>query len=334
MSTSRSAVLIGAVAGHDRPCRPASSAQQARPISPVRIPVKRIAGQKVLVKKALAKKALINRALAKPVPVKHDPVSGVAIKSPWLKNLLPFGVMLGLIGLVTAVSLDRTGLWMVEASREAGFILRSVDVDGAARTSQQDIMSVLDIDTGMPMFAIDIDALKTRLEGLSWVKQAVVQRHLPGGLSIRLVEREPFALWQQGGRVRLVDADGVVIDISNLTPFAGHMLLVGEGAPEEIGALKRLMDAAPGLAPRIQSAVRVSGRRWDLVFDNGVRLKLPEDGGVYPAADAFARFIRLEEQYALLAREISVIDMRLADRLVMRVTPAGRRVMDGIDLTT
>ena len=89
------------------------------------------------------------------------------------------------------------------------------------------------------------------------------------------------------------------------------------------------------MAARVTTVVRVGERRWDLIFDNGIRVKLPDNSDPkYKSSTAWERFVRLEKKHRLLAREVSVIDMRIADRLIMRVTPAGRRMMDGKEWAT
>ena len=56
-------------------------------------------------------------------------------------------------------------------------------------------------------------------------------------------------------------------------------LIVGDGAPEHAAeALFDLLGDAAGAADRVSAAVRVGERRWNLRLDNGIDVKLPEDG--------------------------------------------------------
>ena len=79
-----------------------------------------------------------------------------------------------------------------------------------------------------------------------------------------------------------------------------------------------MLAVEPDLAPRVRAAVWVGDRRWNLRFDNGVDVKLPADS---PQA-AWSLLARLEREQRLLARDITIIDMRLPDRLVVRLGPA------------
>lgn len=213
--------------------------------------------------------------------------------------------------------------WAEQSGRDAGFVLDQLRVQGADRTTKKEILSALDVEDGIPLMSIDLIKLRERMEALSWVKQAIVARRLPNELSIKIEERLPFALWQLNGNVALIDADGVVITRHGLEEFSDHLLMVGDGVPEAANDLVYLLSLAPKVGGRIRSAIRISNRRWDLIFDNGIRLKLPAIGENYNPSMAWAQFVLQEEKHRLLDREVSVIDLRLRDRMVMRVLPDG-----------
>lgn len=244
------------------------------------------------------------------------------------------GLSVGLFALFTLGAAYAYGnhatLWFMETSSDAGFVLTDIEISGLARTKNRDVQAVLDIDSGMPLLAIDLEALQSRIEALPWVKRADINRILPGALTINITEREPFALAQKDGHVRLIDPDGAVITDRGLGEFSHLMLVVGHASPDDLRALEAEKLKAPGLSSRIKSAVRVGGRRWDLIFENGVRIKLPSELATpYGMEQAWMRFVELNERHQLLQREVSVIDLRLPDRLVVRVTPVGRRAMAG-----
>lgn len=252
------------------------------------------------------------------------------------QNLMSLGVFASLaVMLALSIALQREASnWFVETSSDAGFVLNDIELNGLVRTREKDVQAVLDIDSGMPLLAIDLKNLQTRIEALPWIKQAQINRVLPGTLTINVFEREPYALSQSNGQVNLIDGDGVRITNRGLAKYTDLILIVGDTSIADLRTLDRLKAAAPMLASRIQSAVRVNQRRWDLIFKNGIRIKLPSVAEQpYGLEQAWARFGDLNQAHQLLEREISVIDMRLPDRLVVRVTPLGRRKMAGKEWT-
>ncbi|TNE62741.1 MAG: FtsQ-type POTRA domain-containing protein [Alphaproteobacteria bacterium] len=225
--------------------------------------------------------------------------------------------------------------WFVERTRDAGFVLSSLSIEGMERSRRSEVLAALDVDDGMPLLAIDLGQMQKQLEALPWVKRAEVTRVLPGELHIRLTERHAYALWQDKGRVYVIDADGTVITTRGVKEFAHLMLVVGDGAQGRVHALQTMLDETPELAAKVRTAVRVGERRWDLIFDNGIRVKLPEDDQVpYGAQAAWSRFVEYENKHRLLEREVMVIDMRLPDRMVLRVSPDGHKRMEADESLT
>ncbi|HEX3501109.1 MAG TPA: cell division protein FtsQ/DivIB, partial [Stellaceae bacterium] len=170
---------------------------------------------------------------------------------------------------------------------------------------------------GTPLFAVSPSQAKSQLEALPWVRSAAVERRLPDTLPIRLVERQPLAFWQRQGKLVLIDRDGTVITGDRLERFPGLIVIVGDAAPRRAAALIDMLGSQPDLAGRVVAAVLVGGRRWNLQLDNGIGIQLPEDG---PEA-AWSRLADLEHSSRLLARDVQTVDMRLPDRLVVRVNP-------------
>ena len=80
----------------------------------------------------------------------------------------------------------------------------------------------------------------------------------------------------------------------------------------------------PDLAARVRAAVWVGERRWNLRFDNGVDVKLPADSPKRPGRSSPGS----SASSAAGQRDITVIDLRLPDRLVVRLAPAAKRSAD------
>jgi cell division protein FtsQ len=203
------------------------------------------------------------------------------------------------------------------ASARLGLVVADIEVEGRAMTGREAILRAVGATRGTPILGVSPSQAKAQLEALPWVRSAAVERRLPGTLFIRLVERQPFAFWQRQGKLVLIDRDGVVITDERLDRFPGLIVIVGDEAPHRAAALIDMLATQPDIAGRVVAAVLVGGRRWNLQLDNGIDVELPEDG---PEA-AWARLAQLEHSSRLLARDVQTVDMRLPDRLVVRVNP-------------
>ncbi|TAL01720.1 MAG: FtsQ-type POTRA domain-containing protein [Rhodospirillaceae bacterium] len=199
----------------------------------------------------------------------------------------------------------------------AGLRLETLTVEGRDRTTPDDLLAALDVARGSPILTIDLTEARTAIETLPWVKAARVERQLPDTVHVVIQERQPFALWQQGGRYTLVDQDGTaIVAVPSADPSL--RVIVGPDAPANAAALFADIDKVPELGSRVRAAVRVGARRWNVYFDsfeNGIAVRLPEDD----VPGAWARLASLEHDYKILERDLEFIDLRLPDRLIVRI---------------
>lgn len=168
-----------------------------------------------------------------------------------------------------------------------------------------------------PQALVNVAEIRSRLLGFGWVKDARVSRRLPDTLVIDIVERTPAALWQNEGRLALIDSQGVVLDRVPVDKMPDLPLLIGPGANGEEQELDRLIAAVPTLKPQLASATWVGGRRWDLNFQSGETLALPE--GEEAAKAALTKFARLDKETGLLGRSIVRFDMRVPGKMIVRL---------------
>lgn len=205
---------------------------------------------------------------------------------------------------------------VMDSTARAGFRIEEITVSGRGRTSLDDVAAALDARHGAPILSVDLERVRDRLEAIPSVKIAAVERRLPGSLHLALVERSPVAIWQNNGEHVLVDRDGHQIP-GTIAGFEDLPLVVGDGAGVRADELLTLLAVEPQLASRVKAAIRVANRRWDIMLDDaqhGIEIRLPED----QAEAAWHRLAQLEKEKGVTSRAVSVIDLRIADRLVLK----------------
>jgi cell division protein FtsQ len=208
------------------------------------------------------------------------------------------------------------GSALLAATGALGLAVDNIEVEGRTTTDTATILAALGAHAGTPILAINPAHAKEQLEALPWVRSAAIQRRLPSTIYVRLVERTPLAVWQHDTKQELIDRDGTVIPVGDLSRFAALPTIVGgDQARHGAADLIDLLSSEPDLAARVTAAILVGDRRWNLRIDNVIEVMLPEDD----AAGAWSRLARLERTNRLLQRDVQTVDMRLPDRLVMRV---------------
>ena len=223
----------------------------------------------------------------------------------------------GKIGDAQALAAQLASDVLVATQVTAGLVVNEVTVEGRIETAGADLLGALGVGRGDLLLSFDADAARARIERLGWIQSAMVSRRLPDRIHVEVTERIPFALWQSDRRLLLIDREGAVITDHGLGQFSNLPMIVGAAAAAHAGALMDMIAVVPSLHVRVRAAVRVGGRRWDVHFDNGVVAKLPEEG----AAGAWSRLAELDAQYRILDRAVQIIDLRLGDRLVLRLEP-------------
>lgn len=269
-------------------------------------------GTKVTVPKKIAKKLPVDQARA-------NRLAGLAFT----------GFLLA-IGLVVLVALDipaKAERSAGSAVGRAGFVVSGYQIVGINHMDRQLVDQVVndELDRAAqqagadraPQPLVDVGGIRARLLQFGWVKDARVSRRLPDTLVIDIVERTPAALWQNKGQLALIDGDGVVLDRVPVTKMPDLPLLIGPGANAHSRHLDRLMGSVPTLKPQLASATWVGGRRWDLNFQSGETVALPE--GTSAAQASLQKFAKLDRSSGLLGRGLVRIDLRVPGKMIVRL---------------
>ena len=197
-----------------------------------------------------------------------------------------------------------------------GFAVEDVEIAGNNRMSELDVLSALGLDGETSMIGFDaVDARKV-LSELPWVQSVDVQKIYPDRVRVSLVERQPYAVWQHGDDLDIIDNDGRVI-----VPFkpglAGDLpLVVGIGADKKASGFVHELAAFPEIQEHVRAYIRVGDRRWDVLLDNGVRIKLPEANAMARLADA----VKADKEQGLFSRDVLSVDLRLPDRITVALS--------------
>lgn len=211
----------------------------------------------------------------------------------------------------------------------AGLGINQIAVTGFKNTLTDDIFGALKIDQSGSILAYDVAAARQRLERLDWVQSAQVTRALPDGLTVSIRERTPFAVWQHHQLMFLIDADGRTLEPASRAEHKDLPLVVGDGADASARNLMAELQRHPAILARMEAAIRVGDRRWDLQLRDAPRLKLPEEG--LPGALALVDKLQTEER--LFDRRIAAVDLRVPDRVAFQVIPDTPKAQSRVPLT-
>ncbi len=204
-------------------------------------------------------------------------------------------------------------------SAQVGIKLVEIDIRGNERTQVEDIQSLLDIHSDQSLLSLKPGILESHLEAnLPWVETARVERSFPQKLIININEKIPAAIWKRDQEFVLIDRNGTTIEGAPVDKYANLILMDGDMVPEQAPTFFSALDQEPDLKPLVQAAVLISGRRWDIRLGSYITAKLPDND----LAGAISRLARTDEAHDLLSKDVHIIDLRLDDRMILRLREA------------
>lgn len=194
---------------------------------------------------------------------------------------------------------------------KAGFQIKNVIIDGRVRTSSDEVLKALQVREKSPSYQYDIHQALERIKQLTWVHGARIERRLPDTLYVKLVEKHPIGFWQEKSKTYLVDQEGTLIGQFPLKDFPGYIVATGAEAPKHLPRLIKTLAQYKAINAKTTGAIYVSKRRWDLILQNSLRVKLAED-------DILASLTKLDQilhDNKVQLQEVASIDLRASEKI-------------------
>jgi len=201
-------------------------------------------------------------------------------------------------------------------ANSAGFRITSVAINGRKQLSQDEVLAIGGVSGRSSLLFLDAATVRDKLKANPWIGEATVLKLYPGQLKIDIVERSPFALWQQDGRLSVIADDGAVLEPYVSRRFLSLPLMVGKGAETRARDFLALLARYPQVRAATKAAIFVGERRWNLRVKDGLDIRLPEND----VGNALAALSKLDKEEKLFSRDIVAVDMRLPDRLTVQLS--------------
>ena len=123
------------------------------------------------------------------------------------------------------------------------FRIKNITVEDNSYYSDEEIMEVANVAVGINIFEVDKklieDTLKKRLV---WLKSAELSKVFPDRIRINITEREPFVRAAYGGKIYLVDDEGIVLEVMNMDDPSGY---------EDLILIKNAVEYRPDIGEKI-----------------------------------------------------------------------------------
>ncbi|MEO8685781.1 MAG: cell division protein FtsQ/DivIB [Devosia sp.] len=198
---------------------------------------------------------------------------------------------------------------------KTAFAIGEISITGQSLTGEQAIFDALGVEPHTSSVSFDVEAARQRVAELPSVKTVNVRKVYPGDLVVTITEKVPVARWRVDGVTFVVDAEGEQIG-EDRGSYGELPLVVGDGAADDAMVMIRALQQYPHLQDGLVALSRIADRRWDLIYDSGLRVQLPELG----VAQALKRLDSYQTDFQLLDRDVTQIDLRVASIVAVRPT--------------
>ncbi|MFC3703276.1 cell division protein FtsQ/DivIB [Devosia honganensis] len=196
---------------------------------------------------------------------------------------------------------------------QAGLAIGEISITGQTLTAEQDIFDALGIQPHTSTLAFDVEAARQRIAELPAVASVSVRKTYPGDVEVVIAEKRPVARWRVDGITFVIDGRGEQIGEDG-GAYGDLPLVIGDGAADDALVMIRALDGVPRLREGLVALSRIADRRWDLIYDTGLRVQLPEQG----VAQALRNLLSYQADYQLLDRDVSIIDLRIDTVVAVR----------------
>lgn len=249
----------------------------------------------------------------------------VRLSEPPLKHagLILFVSLLagtGAYGAVSGGHAEAFGNAMHEAgdaiARGFGFGIVQAEISGNRYLSREEILERAGVTAKTSLLLLDAEGVRATLKEDARVAEASVRKLYPDRLEIAIEEREGYARWQRAGKTHLIARDGTVLESDIGGRAIDLPLVVGIGAEKRAAALLDLIARFPPVQEATRAGILVAERRWNLRLKNGIDVRLPEED---PAL-ALERLVQLDQSKQIMTRDVTVIDLRVPDRVAVGLT--------------
>ena len=196
---------------------------------------------------------------------------------------------------------------------QAGLAIGEIVISGQTLTSEQQIFDALGIQPHTSTLGFDVEAARQRIAELPAVATVTVRKTYPGDVTVLVTEKQPVARWAVDGVTFLIDGKGDQIGEAG-PAYTNLPLVIGDGAADDALVMIRALNGFPMLQEGLVALSRIADRRWDLIYDTGLRVQLPEQG----VAQALGHLVTYQTDYQLLDRDVSIIDLRVDSVVAVR----------------
>jgi cell division protein FtsQ len=202
----------------------------------------------------------------------------------------------------------------------------NIEMAGLSNVTRPQVMEVMGGDIGRNIFFIPLEQRQKQLQQIPWVASASVMRFAPNRIKIQIHERVPVAFARVGSKVMLIDAGGVLMDLSNNKKFS-FPVIMGMSANEPLSTrsirmktfneLVRQLDSSGGHYSKDLSEVDLTDAEDVKVITNDLAGEVLVHLGSANFLDRFKIYVAHLREWRQQFSKLESVDLRYDQQIIV-----------------
>jgi len=214
----------------------------------------------------------------------------------------------------------RSKVWgkVEKYSEKFGYVIKEVEVrsensyEHCVELSEQALLSKYK-DHSTILFSTN--DLKEEIVSTDCIDKITVRKIFPSKVELIVSHKIPTAIWQDRKVFYFITTAGEVMKIRNNKNLDRFILVTGSKSPRKVTSLVKFLSEEKEVFSKISSAEWVGDRRWNIKFNNGIKLMLPEDSPEI----SWNKFIKLQQTHKNFKRwKYKIVDFRIANKVYVQ----------------
>ena len=177
------------------------------------------------------------------------------------------------------------------------------------------INAILKLSFPINSINLDINNLQKIINKIDSVESSNIRINDSGVLLVEVIERKPVAVYREQDELSLIDIKGYKItNIFSRSDRKDLPLIVGTEGNYQVKEALEIYQLLSANINEIRGLIRIGKRRWDIIFKNNKRIKLPEKN----PKRLLSKFLSSDKSYLISSNNFSIIDLRFTNKIILR----------------
>ena len=240
-----------------------------------------------------------------------------------LKLLKPIFVIIFLISLFFALyKIYKSDLIKVELvgfiekfSHQYNYTLQKTDIKGSINVPKKEIEDYFLNYYEKSIFLIPIKKISKKLVENKWIESVNIKNNYKNTIIVQIRELVPVGIYIDENKKSYFDKKGKIIDLVTNKNFHYKDLVIFQGDNALINSIYFRESIPEFLKGRVEEAIFLNNRRWNIKLKNGIILKLPEKN----ITESLKNYVKIFESISNEEiKEIEFIDLRLSNKAIFK----------------